>query len=48
MKNRLTDPSEIFALDLKGKFRRFKICPVSATIGTDWSILGVLQPRLRD
>ncbi|MGH6710269.1 MAG: hypothetical protein ACREEK_14985 [Bradyrhizobium sp.] len=38
-KNRLLDPSEICALDFKEKFRRFRICSVSATIGNDWSIL---------
>jgi hypothetical protein len=35
-KDRLPDPSEICALDFKGKFRRFKICSVqrlSASIG---------------
>jgi hypothetical protein len=35
MKNRLPDPSEICALEFKGEFRRFKICPVSATIDID-------------
>jgi hypothetical protein len=34
LKNRLQDPSEICALDFKEKLRRFKICSVSATIGT--------------
>jgi hypothetical protein len=37
-KDRLHDPSEIWALDFKRKFRRFKICSVSATIEIDWSI----------
>jgi hypothetical protein len=36
-KNRLADPSEICALEFKGEFRRFGICSVSATIGTDRS-----------
>jgi hypothetical protein len=38
MKNRLPEPSEICALELKGEFRRFGICSVSATIGINWSI----------
>jgi hypothetical protein len=42
MKNRLPDPSEIFALEFKGEFRRFKISSVSATIGIDLSIFDVL------
>jgi hypothetical protein len=37
-KNRLTDPSEIFALDFKHEFRRSAICSVSATIGINRSI----------
>jgi hypothetical protein len=35
MKNRLPDPPEICALEFKGKFRRFGIGTVSATIGID-------------
>jgi hypothetical protein len=31
------DPSEICVLEFKGEFRRFGICSVSATIGTDRS-----------
>jgi len=38
LKHRAPDPSEIFALDFKEKFRQFAICLVSATIGIDWSI----------
>jgi hypothetical protein len=34
-KNRLTNPSEILTLDFKGEFRRFEICSVSATTGSD-------------
>jgi hypothetical protein len=34
-RNRLRNPSEIFALEFKGEFRRFKICSVMPTIGTD-------------
>ena len=41
MKNRLPDPSEICALEFKGEFRRFEICPISGTIDIDRSILGV-------
>jgi hypothetical protein len=41
VKNRLTDPSEIRALDFKDEFRQFAICPVSATIDVDWSILKI-------
>jgi hypothetical protein len=37
-KNRLTDPSEIRALEFKGKFRRFGNLSVSTTIATDWTI----------
>ena len=40
-KNRLADPSEICALDFKRKFRRSVICPDSATIGIDWSIIEI-------
>src|SRR5258705_4981909 len=44
MKNRIPDPSEIFALEFKGEFRRSAICSVSQTIDIDWSIiLGVLR-----
>jgi hypothetical protein len=43
MKNRLPDPSEIFILEFKGKFRRFGIGTVSATIGIDWLVF--LTPR---
>jgi hypothetical protein len=42
LKNRLPDPSEICALDFKHEFRRFRICPVSATIGINWSIFYVV------
>jgi hypothetical protein len=35
-------PSEICALDFKRKFRRSVICPDSATIDIDWSILEIL------
>jgi len=35
MKDRLPDPPEICGLEFKGKFRRFRICTVSATIGID-------------
>ncbi|HEX4077985.1 MAG TPA: hypothetical protein VHX61_03805 [Rhizomicrobium sp.] len=49
MKNRLTDSSEICALEFKGEFRRFGIGLVSATIDIDRSIsssfLGPVQPR---
>jgi hypothetical protein len=48
MKNRLPDPSEICALEFKGKFRGFRICSVSATIDNDWSILDVHSLHLRD
>jgi hypothetical protein len=41
MKNRLSDPSEICALEYKGEFRRLGICSVSATIGIDRSIFKV-------
>jgi hypothetical protein len=41
MKDRFPDPSEIRALDLKGEFLRFAICPVSATIGIDRSIFKI-------
>jgi hypothetical protein len=37
-KNRLPDPSKICAFDFKGKFGRFGICSVSATIGINRSI----------
>jgi hypothetical protein len=37
-KNRLPNPSEICALDLKREFRRLRVCSVSATIGINWSI----------
>jgi len=43
-KNRRADPSEICALEFKGKFRRFGICSVSGTIGIDRSIF---RRRLR-
>jgi hypothetical protein len=43
MKNRLPDPSEICTLEFKGKFRRFGIGTVSATIGIDWLVF--LTPR---
>jgi len=41
-KNRLTDPSEIRALDFKDEFRRFATCSVSTTIGIDQSIFDLL------
>jgi hypothetical protein len=34
----MSDPSEIHALDLKRKFRRSAICPISAAIGINWPI----------
>ncbi len=37
-KNRLSDPSEVCALDFEGEFRRFTICSLSATIGVDRTI----------
>ncbi|MGB6549199.1 MAG: hypothetical protein WBF24_10285, partial [Xanthobacteraceae bacterium] len=40
-KNRLPNPSEIFALDFKREFRRFKICSVSATIDIDWLMFAI-------
>ena len=44
MKNRILDPSEIFALEFKEEFQRSAICSVSQTIDIDWSIfLGVLR-----
>jgi len=43
MKNRLTDPSEIRALDFKHEFRRSAICSVSDTIGIDRPILGIFR-----
>ena len=46
-KNRPTDPSEVFAADFKRKFRRSRIFPVSATIGTDRSIFESLPPERR-
>ena len=39
MKNRLTDPSEICALDFKREFLRFGFCPVPAPIGIDRLVL---------
>jgi hypothetical protein len=33
LKHRTYDTSEIFGLEIKGKFRRFGICSVSPTIG---------------
>jgi len=44
MKNRLSDPSEISALEFKGEFRRFRICSVSTTIGIDRLIFGAAFP----
>jgi hypothetical protein len=41
MKNRLADPSEIYALDFKHEFRRSAIGSVSATIGVDRSIFDI-------
>ncbi|HEY6257042.1 MAG TPA: hypothetical protein VIY51_14750 [Xanthobacteraceae bacterium] len=37
-KNRIPDPSENRALEFKGEFRRFGICSVSTTIGTNRAI----------
>jgi hypothetical protein len=42
MENRLADPSEIFALEFKGKIRGIGICSISATIGIDRSIFVIL------
>lgn len=46
-KNRLTDPSEICALEFKHEFRRFTICSVSTTIGVNRSIFAIhgSEPR---
>jgi hypothetical protein len=44
MKHRLSDPSEICALEFKGEFRRFGICTVSATIGIDRLIFDAAFP----
>ena len=38
---RLSDPSEICTPDFKHEFRRSAICPVSATVGIDWSIFEI-------
>ena len=38
LKNRISDPSEICALDIKAEFRRPAISSVSATIGNNRSI----------
>jgi hypothetical protein len=43
VKNRLADPSEIFALEFKGEFRQIGICSVSTIIGIDWSIFEVCK-----
>jgi hypothetical protein len=45
-KHRIHDPSEIRALEFKGKFRRFGICSVSTTIGSNRSIF-VCSPPTR-
>jgi len=42
-KNRLLDPSEIRAPEIKGRSRRSAIGSVSATIGIDWSILEIIR-----
>jgi len=42
-KNRLPNPSKTRPLDFKSEFRRSAICSVSATIGIDWSILGIFR-----
>ena len=42
-KNRLPNPSKIRPLDFKSEFRRSAICAVSATIGIDWSTLGIFR-----
>jgi hypothetical protein len=44
MKNRLTDPSDICALEFKGEFCRFRISTVSATIGIDRLIFDTAFP----
>jgi len=43
MKNRLSDPSEIRALDFKHEFRRSAIYSVSDIIGIDRPILGIFR-----
>jgi hypothetical protein len=43
-KHRIHDPSEIRALEFKGKFRRFGICSVSTTIGSNRSIFACSPP----
>jgi hypothetical protein len=54
MRNRRPEPSEIYALDPKWKFRRFDTCSVSATIGIERStfkirgesgVIGVSEKR---
>jgi len=42
-KHRRPDPSEICALEFKGKFRRFGVCSISTTIEINRSILCVLR-----
>jgi len=37
-KNRISDPSEILALEFKEEFRRSPICSVLQTVDIDWSI----------
>jgi hypothetical protein len=41
-KNRLPDPSEIYASDFAREFPRFENSLVSATIGINWSIFDLL------
>ncbi len=47
-KNRLSDPSEISALDFKHEFRQFAICSVSQSIGDDRSIFFQLIENVID
>jgi len=47
VKNRLADPSEIFALDFARELPRFEKSLVSATIGINWSICGDLRQNPR-
>jgi hypothetical protein len=46
MNHPLPDPPEICALEFKGKFRRFGICTVSATIGIDRLVFWRRLPSL--
>jgi hypothetical protein len=50
MKNRLPDPSEICALELKAKIGKFGLCLVSATIAIDRPIFSKSPSasRIRD